>query len=179
MMSHQHFETWLFEPSNLSMDQAEQLTQHLETCPTCRQTQAAWQGVQNMITKAQPVAPYAGFAMRWKNSLAERRIQEQRRQVKRLFIGLGGAFLLFLVLFSVQVLSVYSPIALFTNGLQVLAQAPLQLQNLSYIVTFWLGKIPPTLLVGIGIVLSGWVCLLFATWIMTLVKLNHQGVTEK
>src|SRR5690606_8388581 len=86
-----------YEDTPLPAAQAEELKQHLQICPDCRQQQEAWLNVRHMLRTAEAARPQPGFSSRWQAGLEARRLRQQRRQVRITILALAGAVLLVLL----------------------------------------------------------------------------------
>jgi hypothetical protein len=80
-MSHQPYETWLFDETELSREQAQALQAHLHECQQCRGLEKSWKTLDGKIQATPMVSPQPGFSQRWRASLAERRARQQMLQV--------------------------------------------------------------------------------------------------
>ena len=97
-MNHQNYEEWLFyDPENpdeqLSNEEALELEEHIEGCPSCRLLLNAWNEVKVELNLAPQVSPEPGFTGRWLNHLERINHYENRKQVVRVilfsFIGIS------------------------------------------------------------------------------------------
>jgi hypothetical protein len=79
-MSHQPFETWLFEEDALEESEALALRQHLAECAVCRSLGAAWEEIGGLLGSPAIAAPAPGFADRWRGRLAVESERRRRRQ---------------------------------------------------------------------------------------------------
>jgi anti-sigma factor RsiW len=105
-MNHQPFKEWLLSEEPLSSEQTQALQDHLRSCESCRQLEAAWTDVDTLFQRLPETAPAPGFTNRWQERLAAQHLQKQRRQA---WTALGATALvavLLLTLLGIQVLSV-------------------------------------------------------------------------
>jgi predicted anti-sigma-YlaC factor YlaD len=79
-MSHQPFETWLFEEEALEEREALALRQHLAECAACRSLGEAWEEMSGLLGSSAVAAPAPGFADRWRGRLVEDRERRHRLQ---------------------------------------------------------------------------------------------------
>lgn len=79
-MSHQPFETWLFEEDALEESEALALRQHLAECAACRSLGEAWEEMGGLLRSSAVAAPATGFAARWRGRLAADSERRRRRQ---------------------------------------------------------------------------------------------------
>lgn len=84
-MSHQPFETWLFEEEALEESEAEALREHLAGCAACRSLGEAWGEMGGLLQSSALAVPAPGFAGRWRIRLAEDRQRRSRRQAWAVF----------------------------------------------------------------------------------------------
>ncbi|MEM5776033.1 MAG: zf-HC2 domain-containing protein, partial [Anaerolineaceae bacterium] len=96
-MNHQPFNSWFYDDAPLSAAQAEELRQHMQTCPDCTKQYEAWLAVRHMLRSAEVIRPRPAFSSRWQAGLEARRAREQRRQVRITILALAGAVLLILL----------------------------------------------------------------------------------
>lgn len=90
-MSHRPFEDWLLADEPLTVEQKQELRNHLRACIEC----TAIAEVNLALRKAHTAAPAPGFARRWQARLAAERKRQRRRQAIGLTIlSLGGVGLL-------------------------------------------------------------------------------------
>ena len=80
-MKHPLYDTWLFDPENLTTEQGEALKQHLSDCADCRSLFDAWHTVEGRMLAAEPVAPKPGFTIRWQLRLPQALARRRRRQI--------------------------------------------------------------------------------------------------
>jgi hypothetical protein len=89
-MSHQPFETWLFQDEPLSQEQSDALRIHLDQCHHCEQLLKAWKGLAWQLDRSEMVGPKPGFVQRWKTRLEVER-RRQHRQQSFYFLGFSLA----------------------------------------------------------------------------------------
>jgi len=80
-MKHPLYDTWLFNPENLTAEQGEALKQHLSDCADCRSLFEAWRAVEGRMLAAEPAAPEPGFTSRWQLRLVQALARRRRRQI--------------------------------------------------------------------------------------------------
>jgi anti-sigma factor RsiW len=94
-MKHQQYREWALEGALLPPDQKDELKQHLQSCPECRQWHQALTQVDALFTGATRVQAPAGFADRFQAKLAAVKAGRQRRQAWLvLAASLGGSLAL-------------------------------------------------------------------------------------
>lgn len=98
-MNHQPFREWLLSEEQLSTDQTQALQDHLHSCESCSQIEAAWLEVESEFHKIPQVKPEPGFSARWQAHLAEYQHgrQQQRGWLTIGFIALVATSLLVLL----------------------------------------------------------------------------------
>ena len=174
-MVHQPFEMWLLEEDDLNGEQRRELAAHLMICPDCLQLQNRLAATSALLQTAGLVSPAPGFTQRWKESLAQRRELEYRRQTRRFFLTvLIGALIAFgglaavLSLTNFSITDVMVPIAAFIASLfSVAGDAQL-----------FLGGINGPLSVVLWILVSSSICLLMFGWVYALWRISSRGVNR-
>lgn len=76
-MNHQPFEEWLLNDNHLTPTEKRELDLHLRTCVDCTALSATGLALRS----ANVVAPSAGFAVRFQQRLAARKIAERRHRL--------------------------------------------------------------------------------------------------
>ncbi len=176
-MSHQPFETWNLEREQLSREQRAELDRHVETCPTCKQTRSTWDAIRHEIDIAERKQAPTGFTVRFKNNLEERRKQEHRRQVRKILVILCTSILAILIILSVHFLLTTSPAEWIGSVIQTITRVPVNLREIFYIVTFWLTRIPPLVIIAVSAVPLIWLMVLIVTGALTYSRFHHEGET--
>ncbi|GAP14255.1 putative zinc-finger [Longilinea arvoryzae] len=177
-MNHPPFSTWLYEDCQLTPSQAEELKLHLQTCPDCRQQRDAWLNVRHMLRTAKPVEPRPEFARRWQVSLAERRAQKQRRQVRVTILSLSGAVLVLLLGLIAYFLATSSLADLFASVIGTSTQVAVGFMQVSDFINSLLHFLPPALSTAIWFILTSWICLLSFVWVFSIWRITHKGDTS-
>lgn len=113
-MNHRPFETWLFEPDDLSANERGRLASHLDGCARCRDLAAALADVEEILRAAPSVAPRAGFTARFTGRLGRVRSSSRRRQT---LVSLGAPLLGSLAALAVLVGLSASQLASMANDL--------------------------------------------------------------
>lgn len=174
-MNHQPFETWNLDRTQLSSEQQTELTRHLESCPECRHTAAAWECVQVEIKSAPQVIAPAGFSIRFQNSLAERRRLAHYQQTRKMLGILGISLLVIFLSLAAAILVRTSPAAWIGSIIRTIVDAPFNLLELRFIAAFWLAKIPPLAWIGVSSVITAWMFVFILTGALTYKRFHHQG----
>ncbi len=79
-MNHRPFRDWLLSKEELSVDQAQQLREHIQSCELCNEIETAWSEVESALQKTPPVEPKPGFVNRWQSHLEAYQSRKQRRK---------------------------------------------------------------------------------------------------
>ncbi len=174
-MNHPPFSTWLYEDHPLTPSQTEELKAHLQSCPECQQQRDAWLNVSHMIRTAKPVQPRPEFARRWQASLAERRAQQQRRQVRITILLLSGAALVILLGLIVFLLATSSLADLFASVIGTSTQIAVGFMQVGDFIQSLLRFLPPVLSTAIWFILASWICLLCFVWVFSIWRITHKG----
>jgi hypothetical protein len=83
-MNHSQFENWIFA-EDLNPEEAKQLHAHLQSCPGCKELDAADLRTRRLLNGSSHTAPAAGFTNRWLLMAHLREEKAQKRQVVILF----------------------------------------------------------------------------------------------
>lgn len=168
-MNHQPFETWLFEESPQDNPA---LQEHLQTCPTCQQTQQNWQAVRQQMQTAGQVAPRPGFSARWKAGLEQRRLQaRQRRQVL-----IASLVMTTLLITSLAAFGLWAAFSAPAGVLVFLTRSLTTLLTLSPRDTLqWFNTLPPAVPLLFSLGLVSWLILLGLFGFNTLRRITRQG----
>lgn len=178
-MNHQLIDIWLHDPSGLNAEQTGELHAHLETCGECKRVYAAWSASRRLIESAGQVSAPQGFTARFQASLPERRKKRQLRQVRIFLLVLLGAILAASIIFLLRFFGEHPPVLVLSQGIHFFSTAPGRLLEFRFILTFWLGKIPPLYLIIASLVLSGWTIIMLVSWVLALMRITYQGVTHE
>lgn len=88
-MNHQPFENWILDDDiELSQDQWSELQHHLKICQRCQRLYHNWQTAKSFLAASPAVSPPLGFAVRWQKGLADKRIAQHKKQVRKIFFFL-------------------------------------------------------------------------------------------
>lgn len=176
-MNHQLIDTWLHNPTGLTPEQTNDLRTHMETCAQCKRIYTGWNASSELLHGVGQVKAPTGFAARFQSSLADRRVKRHRRQVRIVLAALFAAILaaasIFLVIFFLN----NHPIQVIGEGIYFFSTTPQRLLEFQYILSFWLTEIPVIYLIGAAMILSGWTFILMVSWVLTIFRITHQGVT--
>ncbi len=177
-MSHQPYETWLYDQADLSSEQAAALRAHLQECEQCRGLHKAWKTLNGKIQAAPMVSPQPGFSQRWRASLAERRARQQVLQVRRLFIGFLVAALITLLLMVVVFFLTASPVNLLVVLFEGVTKLVIQGSQLQRVIVPWLKTVPLIIPIAGWVIFSSLLSLLSLLWIYSLWRIHSKGVQK-
>lgn len=177
-MSHQLNESWIFEDVLLSDEQARALRMHIADCPECFALHQSWQGARSALRGVEVVAPAPGFSQRWRASLEDRRVSEQKRQVRRFLFFLIGALLLSGLSLAAHYLVLSSPVTLLVTAMQTVAMILICLSHIQDVLQWFLRVIPPAILITTGILLASSLSIFSSVWVATMWWFTTQGVHE-
>ncbi|MCL4562227.1 MAG: zf-HC2 domain-containing protein [Chloroflexi bacterium] len=169
-MNHSSYEEWLLSGEELDQEQSQALQNHLQSCPDCTNLQKSWSQLEPILSASTQVDPAPGFTQRWKDNLALRRAQQQRKITWR-FLGflLAGALIFFLALVIPQLGSLPTPIGsldwIVFSFISILAGIG-ELQEYGWI---FLSSVPLIVPISIWIILAyslfSWSCIwFFSIW---------------
>lgn len=174
-MDHQPFETWILDAHSQPEQQAQALRQHLDACPRCRALQDSWQAAEAALEGAALLSPRPGFSLRWQAALAQRRAQQQARQVRLLLIGLGAGVVLCAAVLVILYLAAASPADLLIGAVRAVTALNSWLVSAHNLIANLLSHPLPLVLwmaAGCGL------CLVATTWVLTLWRISEKGVSK-
>lgn len=174
-MSHQPFETWLFDPTDLTPEQSAELNAHLETCTECAQIQAAWESVAQAMQIEEEAPVPAGFTQRFMKSLPERKAMQRARQIRRTMFFLGGGTLLAMIFFLGYLVFSHTPVEFMMRIIQVLSGTADSLGRAQDVTRVFVSIAPQPVLIFLGLALASWVLILSLTWITAIVRFSVKG----
>jgi len=175
-MSHQPYETWLFDETELSREQAQALQAHLHECQQCRGLEKSWKTLDGKSQATLMVSPQPGFSQRWRASLAERRARQQMLQVRRLFIGFLVASLFTLLLLVVVFFLTASPVNLLVAVFEGVTNLIIRGSQIQRVIVPWLETVPLIIPIAGWVIISSVLSLLSLFWIYSLWRFQSQGV---
>jgi hypothetical protein len=179
-MSHQPFETWIFEPEELSQEQREQLQTHLDTCHECCQLKLAWQDANVRLQVKPMVLPAPGFSQRWEAGLERRQVElqtNQSQQVQRFLLYLGLSNALAIITFLVLFIMKGAFLGWIIDASQKLLEIPNMLIGLVNAGTSLLEAMPDYLSFAAWIAVTCGFCILTVIWVYSLWRTTLRGVT--
>ena len=179
-MNHQPYEQWIFEPDSLSHAEQEALAAHLATCKECARLRQKWSLLEEeTLFSPVMVAPQPGFTRRWRNSLAERRQREQRRQAWRFFLILVAATTLIFLSLAAILLLTTSPAEWIQAAVHTLATTAGTFAAARSLVFTWLSLAPASLNIIVGIALGLSFSILVLIWTFAIWKTALTGVWNR
>jgi predicted anti-sigma-YlaC factor YlaD len=154
-MNHSSFEEWLLSGDELDEEQTQALQSHLQSCAACTNLQKAWEQVRPALTASVQAEPAPGFTQRWKDGLAQKRAEQQRRLTWR-FLGvlLTGSVVFLLALIIPQLNSLPTPIGALEWTIFTLASVLAGVQEIKEFGWVFLSSVPLIIPIGIWIFLA-------------------------
>lgn len=178
-MSHQPFETWIFDIDRIPQEDRRALKEHLKGCPQCQTVARKWQMVHREMRMLPEVRPDPGFTQRWQTSLVERRAREQRKQAWRAFLWFLGGAMVILVSLAVYAVAVSSPAEWLAVMIRY-ASSTLQILNGGVnLLRLWVNSTPLALNIALWIYGTVTLCLLCLAWVFALWRTQIIGVFNK
>jgi hypothetical protein len=175
-LTHQPFNEWLLADEPLTVEQAQQLQDHLRACEKCRKQQLAWMGVQHLMRATGQLSPAPGFAFRWQVRFATRRLERQRRIAWWFFLVMSSLALILLSLLGWQVLTALAEPGQIQTGLwQFFSSLTTRLEHLWYLAGTILRIFPPVPVVGL-MFFTGLVTMLSVLWVVVYRQLTMRRV---
>jgi len=169
-MSHPFFDRLPIPEQDLTPAEVE----HLRACPRCQQRQSAWESVERQL-RSQPMArPTPGFTRRWQANLAERRLLQQKLQVRRLFLGLVLANGFTLLALALQLFLTTSPAGWLSEALQVFVRIATLFAQVQTTWLTWSQVVSPVLLVALAVGLVSILAVLSLVWLTTLWRISYK-----
>lgn len=178
-MSHQSFQTWLLDEEQITAEGEEAMKEHLSNCVECQELNASWQAVQGQLRHPVMVKPTSGFSQRWKASLAERRMQQQILQMRRVFLGLAVGSFLSLGVLMIMLLNIATPANMFTAAVTELIRLFTALSEVRDVVFSWLLILPPIIPLAAWILLSTTFAVLAFAWVGSMWRISSKGEVNK
>lgn len=176
---HLHIENLILADRSLNPEEHQALETHLEACESCRALASNWREVEQALSQASVVLPKAGFTARWHiHQVADTLRRNRRQNLMIMVFSIGGASLLLTVLFLLVYPLLRDPLPLLlVFGYQLAAlfsTASATGSALGTLVRTLVEVIPPTLWIGLGVLISG----LFFIWFISLQRLVIMPMTS-
>lgn len=178
-MSHQPYETWIFDIHELNEDQRRSLDLHVESCADCRQLRERWGQVRVELREPAVAAPRAGFTRRWQASFNERRAREQRLQAWKFFLACSGGSALVLVAFVTYLVFATTPVEWVQAVVRTISSTVGVVTTLRDVSFTWSQMVPPGLSVAFWILLALTFCLLTVFWGFAMWRTSLGGLIQK
>ncbi len=178
-MNHQPFEQWILDPANLSDADRQDLQQHLAGCKSCRLLQEKWVALNEELRTPLVLAPKPGFTRRWRDSQAERRQRDQRRQAWRYFMAFSGATAAVFLIMVVYLLFTSTPAEWIQAAVRTLSTSLGIFSAARDLTTTWLSLTPMSLNVVVWIALGVTFSILAVIWVFAIWKTAFAGVGNK
>ena len=176
-LTHQPFNEWLLADEPLTMEQAQQLQEHLRACDKFRKQQLAWMGVQHLMRAAGQVPPTPGFAFRWQVRFAARRLQRQRRFAWWFFLVMASLAFILLGLLGWQVLTALTmPEQILTWLWSIYTSLTTGLENVWFLAGTIIRIFPPLPLLGL-VFFTGVVTMMSVLWVVVYRRLTMRRVS--
>jgi anti-sigma factor RsiW len=176
-MSHQLYESWILDDVPLSDAQRMELNSHLSTCAECSSLQSSWSKAREELQTVSVKQPAAGFSMRWRSSLKDRRLAEERDQQRSLWIGIASAFASILIGFMVVLSPHISWVQLFVGISESVVNLTAAVSTLIQIVSSVVHAVPPFALVLTGLALSTLLSVTIFLWGASIWRISRRGLT--
>ncbi len=178
-MSHQPFESWLFEERSLDEGEGEALRLHLAECGACRSLAEAWGELGGVLRSTSLAAPAAGFSGRWRAGLAAERERRRRRQAwwaLGLTAGSGLAASIALGLQTATLLR--SPAMLALRIVEEISSLAARVFLVREAIVSFAASLPPALSSLWLVVPLGILALMAVMWALAIYRYAFQGVRK-
>jgi hypothetical protein len=178
-MRHQPFESWIIDDTNLTIEQAQSLQSHLQSCEDCRKLSSGWAVARAYLSQAPAVSPAPGFTRRFGASIAERRFHQQQMQVRRTLLYLiGGSFASLLALMA-YLLFIVTPTGVFITAFRSLTHTLVWWNNLQDIYLPLVQSLPIFVPVALWILFTTSLSIFSILWVVSIWRISTQGVPNK
>lgn len=150
-MSHQPYESWIFDEVPLSPEERVALQDHLENCTACRDLHQSWSDARSQMKNLPMRAPSKGFSQRWSLSLNTRREFKTRNQTWWFFLVIAGGASISLLLMASQILILGSPFDLLLTILHKSIHFAAHTSNIFKVLITGIQIIPTAIIIPAGI----------------------------
>lgn len=178
-MSHQPYETWILDQSDLSLEDRRALQAHLDACPQCDRLQNRWQLVRQELHTRRMAVPAPGFTQRWRTGLVERKAREQRRQAWKTAGLLLGVSVVVLLVAAAYTIATSSPTDVVVALISIVSSTSGLLNLGIHFVQNWLSSTPLAVNLVLWIYLTVCICVLTFVWVLVLWRTNIIGVFNR
>jgi hypothetical protein len=175
-MSHEPYEHWILQDEDLTQEQEQAMKAHLNDCPNCQRIDQTWKDVRQQMRSLPMATPPLGFSQRWRSSLAERRILEEKLQIRRFLVLLCSVIGIVLLILLGLVLATSSPIGWFISGIQSMFSLAFQITNTTKNILSWLYILPASIPIVVWVVLTSSLSILSLVWIYFMWRISKKGV---
>jgi len=175
-MNHQPFKQLLLEERARTLQEEQNLWEHVKDCHECHNVDVNWQSVKHQIKTSNMVSPAPGFTARWQANLSVR-LSRQRQQRQTVLITVISVAVLITVIVALSIwYIVTSPASIFVAFTRMLAGV-IQITALTpQDVLLWLSDMPVLIPVLAGLGLVGWMTTISLTGAATLWRISKKGV---
>lgn len=178
-MNHKPFEEWILDRPSLTGEEQQALQQHLAVCPNCRMLAEKWAGVRVELSAPAQMAPAPGFARRWQAGLAERRLQEQRRQAWHLFLACSGTATAMFIGVAAYFIIYSTPADWVQAAVQTISSTVGIASTARSLLNTWLQLTPLSLNIALWISISVTFCIMAFLWAFAMWRTSIVGAFTK
>ena len=177
-MNHKKYEQMILMPEALTPEEREGLNTHIAYCETCRKLTVQWQKAQRLLNRPLPIAtPAPGFSARFAQSIENRQIAEQQRQLRRFISILMISLLAAAITFAVIYYSTNSPETIIKNIVGASAQLLFLWESMKAIFATFIGFLPAVLFIPFLLTAASAMLTLTLLWLVSIWKLTLQKET--
>jgi predicted anti-sigma-YlaC factor YlaD len=182
-MSHQPYETWIFSEDPISLDQRDQLQNHMKQCEQCQNLYNAISHVDTLFISSTVIKPAQGFTQRWYGRLEQKRQQALHRRLWLIpagLLGTAGIIFSILLLLNIQGFNWLYGFGQLIANLSLLAARTRQILTVLNSSTQSLRLFAPLLII-IGLSIFCGILAVLAAWLNAIIHLYfpvQQGVTK-
>lgn len=174
-MNHQTYEQWALHPETCSPEEKKALQTHLLECESCKALFRNWQQVESLIVAAPMLQPAPGFSARFQASLAKRKAEEQRRQLRRFLLILGISLTSILIISSIHFYINTPPKFIFQQFLMLGTDLLVLLTNTKVVLNALFSFAPVAFLIPVIMIAASALGGLTILWFTTIWKFTLQG----
>jgi predicted anti-sigma-YlaC factor YlaD len=177
-MSHEPYRTWILDDEKLTLEREQAMEAHMKECTECQQIHQAWWDLRRQMRSLPVAAPQPGFSQRWRASLAERRLQEQYLQARKLLYSLLGITILIFFILLGLVAATTSPVDLFVSGVRSITNLVVETGRISQVFISWANFLPASIPIAAWIFLTSVMSILTLVWIVSIWQITKKGVSS-
>jgi len=175
-MEHQPYEEWILGKDRLTGEQVYELDAHLADCEECSALNAGWGSLMSVLSNPPVAIPAPGFVSRWEAEFELRKARERQVVVRRMFLFLGAALLITLLLLIGTTLARYSPVELLAGAVQFFTKVYIDLVRIRGAVETVLGALPLAVSILAWILAATGFSLLALLWSFSIMRFTYKGV---